>query len=134
MMISETDIQRNNLCTFLASLSHKLKSNMDVYCVYYNEKIDDDLLAIQITILTSNTKTTNDIIRYLESDNEANGFKIYLKIDNVSKCLNSFHNQVDDEFINSIVLFDRTGDFTELKRQISIKNINQLIKKKVIIR
>lgn len=130
MMISETDIQRNNLCTFLASLSHKLKSNMDVYCVYYNEKIDDDLLAIQITILTSNTKTTNDIIRYLESDNEANGFKIYLKIDNVSKCLNSFHNQVDDEFINSIVLFDRTGDFTELKRQISIKNINQLIKKK----
>ena len=129
-MISETDIQRNNLCTFLASLSHKLKSNMDVYCVYYNEKIDDDLLAIQITILTSNTKTTNDIIRYLESDNEANGFKIYLKIDNVSKCLNSFHNQVDDEFINSIVLFDRTGDFTELKRQISIKNINQLIKKK----
>lgn len=130
MIISETDIQRNNLCTFLANLSHKLKSNMNVYCVYYNEKKEGDLTSIQITILISNPRKTNDIIRYLESDNEANGFKIYLKIDNVSKCLNSFHNQVDDEFINSIVLFDRTGDFTELKRQISIKNINQLIKKK----
>lgn len=130
MIISETDIQRNNLCTFLANLSHKLKSNMNVYCVYYNEKKESDLTSIQITILISNPRETNNIIRYLESDNEANDFKIYLKIDNVSKCLNSFHNQVDDEFINSIILFDRTGDFTELKRQISIKNINQLIKKK----
>ena len=131
-MINETDIQRNNLCTFLASLSHKLKSNMNVYCVYYNEKIDGDLLAIQITILTSNSNTNanNDIIKYLGYDSESNGFKIYLKIDNVAKCLNKFHNDSNDEFINSIVLFDRTGDFTELKRQISIKNINQLIKKK----
>ena len=129
-MISQIDIQRNNLCTFLANLSHKLKSNMNVYCVYYNEKIDDDLITIQITILTSNTKTNNDIIKYLGYDSESSGFKIYLKIDNVAKCLNKFHNDSNDEFINSIVLFDRTGDFTELKRQISIKNINQLIKKK----
>lgn len=130
MMISQTDIQRNNLCTFLANPSHKLKSNMNVYCVYYNEKIDDDLITLQITILTSNTKTTNDIIKYLGYDSESSGFKIYLKIDNVAKCLNKFHNDSNDEFINSIILFDKTGDFTELKRQISIKNINQLIKKK----
>lgn len=130
MMISQIDIQRNNLCTFLANPSHKLKSNMNVYCVYYNEKIDDDLITLQITILTSNTKTTNDIIKYLGYDSESSGFKIYLKIDNVAKCLNKFHNDSNDEFINSIILFDKTGDFTELKRQISIKNINQLIKKK----
>ena len=130
MMISETDIQRNNLCTFLASLSHKLKSNMNVYCVYYNEKIDDDLITIQITILTSNTKTNNDIIKYLGYDSESSGFKIYLKIDNVAKCLNKFHNDSDDEFINSIILFDKTGEFMELKKEISIININ----KKVIIR
>lgn len=125
MMISQTDIQRNNLCTFLASLSHKLKSNMNVYCVYYNEKIDDDLISIQITILTSNTNTTNDIIKYLGYDSESNGFKIYLKIDNATKCLNKFHNDSNDEFINSIVLFDRTGDFIKLKKEISIININK---------
>ena len=130
MMISETDIQRNNLCTFLANLLHKLKSNMNVYCVYYNEKIDDDLITIQITILTSNTKTTNDIIKYLGYDSESSGFKIYLKIDNVAKCLNKFHNDSNDEFINSIILFDKTGEFMELKKEISIININ----KKVIIR
>ncbi len=130
MMISQTDIQRNNLCTFLANLSHKLKSNMNVYCVYYNEKIDDDLITIQITILTSNTKATNDIIKYLGYDSESSGFKIYLKIDNVAKCLNKFHNDSDDEFINSIILFDKTGEFMELKKEISIININ----KKVIIR
>ena len=125
MMISQTDIQRNNLCTFLANLSHKLKSNMNVYCVYYNEKIDDDLIAIQITILTSNNNTTNDIIKYLGYDSESNGFKIYLKIDNATKCLNKFHNDSNDEFINSIVLFDRTGDFIKLKKEISIININK---------
>ncbi len=130
MMISQTDIQRNHLCTFLANLSHKLKSNMNVYCVYYNEKIDDDLITLQITILTSNTKTNNDIIKYLGYDSESNGFKIYLKIDNVAKCLNKFHNDSDDEFINSIILFDKTGEFMELKKEISIININ----KKVIIR
>ncbi len=130
MMISQTDIQRNNLCTFLANLLHKLKSNMNVYCVYYNEKIDDDLITIQITILTSNTKTTNDIIKYLGYDSESSGFKIYLKIDNVAKCLNKFHNDSNDEFINSIILFDKTGEFMELKKEISIININ----KKVIIR
>lgn len=129
MMISQTDIQRNNLCTFLANLLHKLKSNMNVYCVYYNEKIDDDLITIQITILTSNTKTTNDIIKYLGYDSESSGFKIYLKIDNVAKCLNKFHNDSNDEFINSIILFDKTGEFMELKKEISIININ----KKVII-
>lgn len=130
MMISQIDIQRNNLCTFLAKLSHKLKSNMNVYCVYYSEKIDDDLITIQITILTSNTKATNDIIKYLGYDSESSGFKIYLKIDNVAKCLNKFHNDSDDEFINSIILFDKTGEFMELKKEISIININ----KKVIIR
>ena len=125
MMISETDIQRNNLCTFLANLLHKLKSNMNVYCVYYNEKIDDDLITIQITILTSNTKTNNDIIKYLGYDSESSGFKIYLKIDNVAKCLNKFHNDYNDEFINSIILFDKTGEFMELKKEISIININK---------
>lgn len=130
MMISQTDIQRNNLCTFLANLLHKLKSNMNVYCVYYNEKIDDDLITLQITILTSNTKTNNDIIKYLGYDSESSGFKIYLKIDNVAKCLNKFHNDSNDEFINSIILFDKTGEFMELKKEISIININ----KKVIIR
>ena len=130
MMISQIDIQRNNLCIFLAKLSHKLKSNMNVYCVYYSEKIDDDLITIQITILTSNTKATNDIIKYLGYDSESSGFKIYLKIDNVAKCLNKFHNDSNDEFINSIILFDKTGEFMELKKEISIININ----KKVIIR
>lgn len=130
MMISQIDIQRNNLCTFLTNLSHKLKSNMNVYCVYYNEKIDDDLITLQITILTSNTKTNNDIIKYLGYDSESSGFKIYLKIDNVAKCLNKFHNDSDDEFINSIILFDKTGEIMELKKEISIININ----KKVIIR
>lgn len=125
MMISETDIQRNNLCTFLANLLHKLKSNMNVYCVYYNEKIDDDLITLQITILTSNTKTNNDIIKYLGYDSESSGFKIYLKIDNVAKCLNKFHNDYNDEFINSIILFDKTGEFMELKKEISIININK---------
>ena len=125
MMISQTDIQRNNLCTFLANLLHKLKSNMNVYCVYYNEKIDDDLITIQITILTSNTKETNDIIKYLGYDSESSGFKIYLKIDNVAKCLNKFHNDYNDEFINSIILFDKTGEFMELKKEISIININK---------
>lgn len=130
MMISQIDIQTNNLCTFLANLSHKLKSNMNIYCVYYSEKIDDDLITIQITILTSNTKATNDIIKYLGHDSESSGFKIYLKIDNVAKCLNKFHNDSNDEFINSIILFDKTGEFMELKKEISIININ----KKVIIR
>ena len=125
MMISQTDIQRNNLCTFLANLLHKLKSNMNVYCVYYNEKIDDDLITLQITILTSNTKTNNDIIKYLGYDSESSGFKIYLKIDNVAKCLNKFHNDYNDEFINSIILFDKTGEFMELKKEISIININK---------
>ena len=103
---------------------------MNVYCVYYSEKIDDDLITIQITILTSNTKATNDIIKYLGHDSESSGFKIYLKIDNVAKCLNKFHNDSNDEFINSIILFDKTGEFMELKKEISIININ----KKVIIR
>ena len=80
--------------------------------------------------MTSNTKTTNDIIKYLGYDSESSGFKIYLKIDNVAKCLNKFHNDSDDEFINSIILFDKTGEFMELKKEISIININ----KKVIIR
>ena len=126
MMISENDIQRNKLCIFLANLSHKLKSDINVVCVYYTENQEENL--IRITILVNNiVNSSNDIIRYLGYDNETSNIKIYLKFDAALKCLNKFYNELDTEFSDSIILFDKTSEFIKLKKEISVSNINKLI-------
>lgn len=133
MTISKTDIQKNNLCSILAKLAHKLKYDMNVVCILFTEINELNCNSIMITILKhdninlNNDDFNKDVMECLEcKEMEDIGFKIYFKVENAVNKLHYLHQHFDNDFINSIILFDRTGEFTELKKEISTKNINIL--------
>lgn len=134
MTISKIDIQKNNLCAILAKIAHKLKYDMNIVCIFFTEinEFNDNL--IKITILkNSSTNLCNDDFNKVVMDClnykriEDIGLKICFKVENAVNVLNMLHRNFDNDFINSIILFDRTGEFTELKKEISTKNINKLL-------
>ena len=134
MTISKIDIQKNNLCAILAKIAHKLKYDMNIVCIFFTEinEFNDNL--IKITILkNSSTNLCNDDFNKVVMDClnykriEDIGLKICFKVENAVNVLNMLHRDFDNDFINSIILFDRTGEFTELKKEISTKNINKLL-------
>ena len=134
MTISKIDIQKNNLCAILAKIAHKLKYDMNIVCIFFTEinEFNDNL--IKITILkNSSTNLCNDDFNKVVMDClnykriEDIGLKICFKVENDVNVLNMLHRNFDNDFINSIILFDRTGEFTELKKEISTKNINKLL-------
>ena len=126
MTISKTDIQKNNLCSILAKLAHKLKYDMNVVCILFTEinELNDNFIKITV-VKHSGTNLCNydfnkvvmDCLNYKRIEDI--GLKICFKVENAVNVLNMLHRNFDNDFINSIILFDRTGEFTELKKEIS---------------
>ena len=134
MTISKTDIQKNNLCAILAKIVHKLKYDMNVVCIFFTEINELNGNFIKITVVKHSgtnlcnydfNKVVMECLDYKRIEDI--GLKICFKIENTTEMINHLYEDCDADFINSIILFDRTGEITELKKEISTQNINKLL-------
>ena len=107
---------------------------MNVDCIFFTEINELNGNLIKITVVKHSgtnlcnydfNKVVMDCLDYKRIEDI--GLKICFKVENAVNVLNMLHRNFDNDFINSIILFDRTGEFTELKKEISTKNINKLL-------
>ena len=133
-IINITEEQRDQLCRELARLTFEFRKDKNVRCIYFAPyKGFGSILGnvLDVTIVR-NGRNDNDleekIKKYNLSHQEHNfirkfGFKIFLETDedirytlmdlNPSECRKSNH------LMNSVILYDESGEFTQIKEQIT---------------
>ena len=133
-IINITEEQRNNLCNELARLTFELRKNKSVTCIYFAPyKGFGNILGnvLDITIVRNGSKD-NDLDKQIKEYNLSHqehdfirefGFKILLETDidirytlmalNPSECTRS------KNLMNSVILYDESGKFTQIKEKIT---------------
>lgn len=130
-----SDLQRNSLCATLADITHKWMTYESIGCIYFTEINTSSTVIINVILVKNGNVNDNDMNLMLDEN------KKYQSNDYINKCgliLNinmiSFskfcHNKnIIDTFNDSIILFDRIGEFMKMKKNYDAKiNTKKLIK------
>lgn len=139
-IINITEDQKEKLCDILARLTHKFQQDQFVECIYFTtyDRFEDSLYALELTLVIRNLnlkkkKLLEQYTKLLskESSLRKYGIRIYVHGSYAEKYtlfdLNPSEVRASNDLFNSTILFDRTGEYTEIKdKQSKVKGINNL--------
>ncbi len=125
-VISITNEQRDKLCDELARLTFEIKKDKNVKCIYFApykglNSIEGNVLEVTI-VRTSETSALINTDEYKKIDClKEFGLKIIIDLDDISNYtimdLNNSECRRSNNLMNSVILYDESGEFTRIKEQ-----------------
>ena len=127
--INLDEIKLIKLCNELAQLTYKLKQNKHVECIYFAPykdlgSIDGNVLNITVVL---DTDIPDDLDKQYQQTisrkNQLNQFGIKIYINKSHKNgytlfpINPSELKKSNDIFNSVILFDRTGEYSKIKEQ-----------------
>lgn len=129
-IINITDEQKDNLVDEIANLVASFKKNENVECIYFAPykglgHIKGNVLDFTVVIKGYSKKIKQEFSKYDKLFQEDDlirkfGIKIYVNFDDSRKYITSPLNPSEtlraNYLFNSVILFDRTGEYSEIKQ------------------
>lgn len=130
-IINITDEQRNELCDMLAKLTYKLKQYEGIDCIYFAPyknygKFYEDIFSVTVVLNSKNIKSIIDGSYHFFTEDSYRKLGIKVNIDiSDSNCYSTsdlIPSICTNNLFNSTILFDRTGEYTRIKKQANPSN------------
>lgn len=131
-VINITEEQRNKLCSELARLTFEFRKDKSVKCIYFAPYKGLGIIAgniLEVTLVKDGSED-DDLDKKLKEYNSSHqehdfirefGLKIFLDTDDSRKYttmdLNPSECRKSNNLMNSVILYDRNGEFTQIKEQ-----------------
>lgn len=134
-----SDLQRNNLCATLADITHKWMLDESIVCIYFTEINTSSTVIINVTLVKNGNVNDNDMNQILgenkkyQSSDSINNLGLILNISVISFSRFFYNKNTINTFSDSIILFDRIGEFMKMKNNFDI-NVNDKINRKKLIK
>lgn len=131
-IINITEEQRNELCNELARLTFQYRKDKNVECIYFAPyrglgEIEGNVLEITIVRVISENDNFDEELNEYNSRHQKHdsirkfGFKIFLDTADTQKYttmdLNPADSAKSNDLMNSTILYDKSGTFTQIKEQ-----------------
>ena len=131
-IITITEEQRDKLCNELARLTFEFREDKNVKCIYFAPykglgSIKGNVLEVTLVRDSSEDNDLDEKIKKYNLSHQEHdlirefGFKIFLDTDEAIKytIMDSNHseNMSINNLINSVILYDENGEFTQIKEQ-----------------
>lgn len=131
-VINITEEQREKLCSELARLTFEFRKDKSVKCIYFAPYKGLGSIAgnvLEVTLVRDGSED-NDLDEKLKEYNVSHqehdfirefGFKIFLDTDDARRYtimdLNPSECRRSNNLMNSVILYDESGEFTQIKEQ-----------------